>query len=113
MTVLAHAKAEHLGRPLLRISVRARSRWGSCSLSGALSFSWRLILAPPAVLDYVVAHEVAHLAERGHGPEFWRTVARLTEHMVAGRAWLRRHGRELFRYGCGTELLLQVNVQRP
>ena len=95
VTVLAHAKAEHLGRPLLRISVRARSRWGSCSSAGALSFSWRLILAPPAVLDYVVAHEVAHLAERGHGPEFWRTVARLTEHMVAGRAWLRRHGREL------------------
>ena len=102
VTMLAHAKAEHLGRPLLRISVRdVRSRWGSCSSSGALSFSWRLILAPPAVLDYVVAHEVAHLAERGHGPEFWRTVARLTEHMDAGRAWLRRHGRELFRYGCG------------
>jgi predicted metal-dependent hydrolase len=114
VTVLAHAKAEHLGRPLLRISVRdVRSRWGSCSSAGALSFSWRLILAPPAVLDYVVAHEVAHLAERGHGPEFWRTVARLTEHMDAGRAWLRRHGRELFRYGCGIGLLLQVDVERP
>lgn len=114
VTVLAHAKAEHLGRPLLRICVRdVHSRWGSCSSAGALSFSWRLILAPPAVLDYVVAHEVAHLAERGHGPEFWRTVARLTEHMDAGRAWLRRHGRELFRYGCGIGLLLQVDVERP
>jgi predicted metal-dependent hydrolase len=100
VTALAHAKAAYLGRPLLRISVRdARSRWGSCSSAGALSFGWRLILAPPAVLDYVVAHEVAHLAERGHGPDFWRTVARLTEHTDTGRAWLRRHGRELFRYG--------------
>jgi predicted metal-dependent hydrolase len=100
VTALAHAKAGQLGRPICRISVRdARSRWGSCSSTGALSFSWRLILAPPAVLDYVVAHEVAHLAERGHGPEFWRTVARLTAHMDAGRLWLRRHGRELFRYG--------------
>ena len=100
VTALAHAKAERLGRGIARISVRdARSRWGSCSSAGALSFSWRLILAPPPVLDYVVAHEVAHLAERGHGPEFWRTVARLTVHMEAGRLWLRRHGRELFRYG--------------
>jgi predicted metal-dependent hydrolase len=100
VTALAHAKAERLGHPLLRISVRdVRSRWGSCSSAGALSFSWRLILAPPAVLDYVVAHEVAHLAERGHGPAFWRTVARLTEHMDVGRAWLRRHGRNLLRYG--------------
>jgi predicted metal-dependent hydrolase len=100
VTALAHAKAEHFGRRISRISVRdTRSRWGSCSSAGALSFSWRLILAPPAVLDYVVAHEVAHLAERGHGPEFWRTVAGLTAHMDSGRAWLRRHGRELFRYG--------------
>ena len=100
LTALAHAKAEGFGRRISRISIRdARSRWGSCSSAGALSFSWRLVLAPPAVLDYVVAHEVAHLAERGHGPEFWRTVARLTAHMDSGRLWLRRHGRELFRYG--------------
>jgi predicted metal-dependent hydrolase len=97
---LACAKGEHLGRAPQRVSVRdTRSRWGSCSSAGALSLSWRLILAPPAVLDYVVAHEVAHLVERGHGPDFWRTVARLTEHMDAARTWLRRHGRELFRYG--------------
>jgi predicted metal-dependent hydrolase len=100
VTALAHPKAGQLGHRIHRISVRdTRSRWGSCSSAGALSFSWRLILAPPTVLDYVVAHEVAHLAERGHGPEFWRTVARLTAHMDSGRAWLRRHGRELFRYG--------------
>ena len=94
------AKAEKSGRGPTRIAIRdTRSRWGSCSSAGALSFSWRLILAPPEVLDYVVAHEMAHLAHPGHGPEFWRTVAQLTEHMDAGRAWLRRHGRGLFRYG--------------
>ena len=94
------AKADQTGRLPIRISVRdTRSRWGSCSSAGALSFSWRLILAPPEVLDYVVAHEMAHLTHPGHGSEFWLTVARLTDQMDAGRAWLRRHGRELFRYG--------------
>jgi predicted metal-dependent hydrolase len=100
LTERADAQAERLGRSPARISIRdTRSRWGSCSSAGALSFSWRLILAPPEVLDYVVAHEMAHLAQRGHGPEFWRTVAQLTKHVDAGRAWLRRHGRDLFRYG--------------
>lgn len=94
------AKARIVGRPPAGLSVRdTRSRWGSCSSGGALSFSWRLILAPPEVLDYVVAHEMAHLTQPGHGPEFWRTAARLTEHADVGRAWLRRHGRDLFRYG--------------
>jgi hypothetical protein len=93
-------KAGKSGRGPTRIAIRdTRSRWGSCSSAGALSFSWRLILAPPEVLDYVVAHEMAHLAHPGHGSEFWRTVAQLTEHMDAGRVWLRRHGRGLFRYG--------------
>jgi predicted metal-dependent hydrolase len=100
MTERAGALSERLGHSPAHISIRdTRSSWGSCSSTGALSFSWRLILAPPEVLDYVVAHEMAHLAQRGHGPQFWRTVARLTEHMDAGRAWLRRHGRGLFRYG--------------
>ncbi len=100
LSELISAKAGQVGRLPTRISVRdTRSRWGSCSSAGALSFSWRLILAPPEVLDYVVAHEMAHLTHPGHGPEFWLTVARLTDHMDAGRAWLRRHGRELFRYG--------------
>jgi predicted metal-dependent hydrolase len=100
LTERAAAQAQSLARCPSRISIRdARSRWGSCSSSGVLSFSWRLILAPPEVLDYVVAHEMAHLAQRGHGPEFWRIVARLTGHVDDGRAWLRQHGRDLFRYG--------------
>src|SRR5260370_25964159 len=71
----ARALAARIDRRVTRITVRdTRSRWGSCSASGALAFSWRLILAPEAVLDYVVAHEAAHLAEMNHGPRFWRGV---------------------------------------
>jgi predicted metal-dependent hydrolase len=93
-------KAATLGRAPGRITVRdTRSRWGSCSAAGNLSFSWRLVMAPAGVLDYVVAHEVAHLAHRDHGPRFWRTVAALTEDVDGSRAWLRRHGRSLHRYG--------------
>ncbi len=96
----AKAKAAQLDRPLGRIAVRdTRSRWGSCSANGNLSFCWRLILAPETVLDYVVAHEVAHLAVRDHGRRFWRAVATLTEDAAAARAWLRRHGSALHRYG--------------
>ena len=83
-----------------RISVRdTRSRWGSCSAKGNLSFSWRLILAPEFVLNYVVAHEVAHLIERNHGPKFWKLVARLDDQADAARKWLRRNGEALHRMG--------------
>jgi len=83
-----------------RIAVRdTTSRWGSCSAAGNLSFSWRLVLAPVAVLDYVVAHEVAHLAEPNHGARFWAHVARLCDDPQASRAWLRRNGAALHRYG--------------
>ncbi len=76
-----------------------RSRWGSCSGSGNLSFSWRLIFAPEAVLDYVVAHEVAHLIEMNHGPRFWRLVASLVPDSAGPQAWLKRHRGRLFSYG--------------
>jgi len=75
------------------------SRWGSCSATGVLSYSWRLILAPDPVLDYVVAHEVAHLREMNHGPRFWRLVAGLLPDYKAAQAWLSRHGSDLHRYG--------------
>ena len=84
------------GRIALRDTV---SRWGSCSAKGNLSFSWRLVMAPPPVLDYVVAHEVAHLVEHNHGQGFWAHVARLCDDVQAPRAWLRRHGASLHRYG--------------
>lgn len=89
-----HAAA--LQRRVARISLRdPRSRWGSCTATGELMFSWRLILAPSAVLDYVAAHEAAHLVEMNHGPRFWALVARLCPAFQTYRDWLRRHGPDL------------------
>ena len=88
--------SERLGIKHGRITVRdTRSRWGSCASNGNLSFCWRLILAPTFVLDYVVAHEVAHLREPNHSNRFWETVAVLDANMDAGRKWLRQHGETL------------------
>jgi predicted metal-dependent hydrolase len=85
--------AARLGRAPRRLTLRdPRSRWGSCTSEGDLMFSWRLAMAPSAVLDYVVAHEVAHLAELNHSPRFWAEVRRLCPDFEAQRAWLRRHG---------------------
>jgi predicted metal-dependent hydrolase len=82
-----------------RVTIRDQvSRWGSCSSSKVLSFSWRLILAPPFVLDYVAAHEVAHLKEMNHGPKFWSLVRGNFPRMEEARRWLRKHGAELHRY---------------
>jgi predicted metal-dependent hydrolase len=100
LTRRAHAFAARLGRRVARVGVRdPTSRWGSCSASGSLSFSWRLVLAPEPVLDYVVAHEVAHLAEMNHGASFWRLVESLSPGCAAPRAWLRRHRSRLLSYG--------------
>jgi predicted metal-dependent hydrolase len=96
----ARAFADRIGKKIARITVRdTKSRWGSCSATGCLSFSWRLILAPEQVIDYVVAHEVAHLAEMNHGPRFWRVVAGLVSDHAAPRAWLKRHRSRLLSYG--------------
>jgi len=75
------------------------SRWGSCSQSGSLSFSWRLVLAPPFVLDYLAAHEIAHRVELNHSKRFWRTVERIFPEWRRAEAWLRTHGTSLYRYG--------------
>jgi len=83
-----------------RIAVRDQTtRWGSCSSSGVLSFSWRLILAPTLVLDYVAAHEVAHLQEMNHGPRFWDLVRMTMPRMEEAQRWLKRHGGDLHSYG--------------
>lgn len=90
--------ATRLGRQYSRITLRdTRSRWGSCSREGALSFSWRLIMAPPDVLNYVAAHEVAHLAEMNHSSRFWDTVTRIHGPYNTQRAWLRTDGAALHR----------------
>ena len=92
--------AGQFGVAIKRISVRDQSsRWGSCSNSGVLSFSWRLILAPPYVLNYLAAHEVAHLVELNHSPRFWRLVKRVCADSERAKAWLDVHGTDLHRYG--------------
>ena len=92
--------AARIGCRVVRVNLRdTKSRWGSCSGRGNLSFSWRLILAPESVLDYVVAHEVAHLVEMNHGPRFWRLVESLTPNTATPRAWLKRHRNQLLSYG--------------
>ena len=95
-----HARA--LGLSYGRISLRdTRSRWGSCSTQGNLMFSWRLIMAPPQVLDYVAAHEVAHLVEMNHSAAYWAVVARVFPDHKAPRRWLRDQGATLHRYRFG------------
>ncbi len=82
-----------------RLTLRdPRSRWGSCSSEGNLMFSWRLMLAPPDVLDYVAAHEVAHLKHMDHSPAFWATVETLFGDHKPQRDWLRREGASLHRF---------------
>jgi predicted metal-dependent hydrolase len=92
--------AADLGVTVRRVAVRDQSsRWGSCSTTGVLSYSWRLILAPPFVLDYLAAHEVAHLVEMNHSARFWRLVDRLCPNVARAKTWLDMHGADLHRYG--------------
>jgi predicted metal-dependent hydrolase len=96
----ARSKAAQIKETVHRVSVReTRTRWGSCGSDGTLNFCWRLILTPVGVLDYVVAHEVAHLKHMNHGPRFWELTERLTANASNARAWLRQHGDRVLRYG--------------
>lgn len=93
-----HAAA--LGVTIGRIVLKdTTSRWGSCSATGDLAFSWRMILAPAFVLDYLAAHEVAHRREMNHGPRYWAHVERLFPDYERAEGWLRAHGTALHRYG--------------
>ncbi|NQY12873.1 MAG: M48 family metallopeptidase [Henriciella sp.] len=87
---------EQLGVEARRVTVKdTRSRWGSCTSDGRLAFSWRLIMAPPEVLEYVAAHECAHLLEMNHSPAFWGHVSKCRPEWKKERAWLRKNGRDL------------------
>jgi predicted metal-dependent hydrolase len=101
LTSLAHAKAATVERSVRRITVRdTRSRWGSCGPDGRMSFSWRIVFAPPEVLDYLVAHEVAHLVHLNHGPRFWALTRRLCAGPIEPpQAWLKANGETLLQYG--------------
>jgi predicted metal-dependent hydrolase len=97
---LVTAKALAAGVAPRRVTVKdTRSRWGSCAANRNLAFSWRLVMAPSYVQDYVAAHEVAHLRHMNHGPRFWALVSQLTAHTEAAMTWLRVHGPKLLRVG--------------
>ncbi len=104
LTAETHEQAARLGRRVAAVTVRdTASRWGSCSATARIAYSWRLILAPPEVRRYVVAHEVAHLAHMDHGRDFWRVAASLYDgDIAAARRWLRRHGAALHWVGRGS-----------
>jgi predicted metal-dependent hydrolase len=100
LTRRARYYAQRVGRRISRISIRdMTSRWGSCSSLGSLSFSWRLIFAPEGVMNYLVAHEVAHLVVMNHGPRFWRLVESLMPDAPLRQDWLKRHKNALMRFG--------------
>jgi predicted metal-dependent hydrolase len=96
--VTRHARTLKL-RPKKIVVRDQASRWGSCSTTGALSFSWRLVMAPPYILDYVAAHEVAHLQEMNHGPKFWALVRLAYPDLDRAKRWLQIYGMDLHRYG--------------
>ena len=100
LEVASKAAAAALGVTVKRVSIRDQtSRWGSCSTTGVLSYSWRLILTPPYVLDYLAAHEAAHLVEMNHSRAFWRQVERICPDFKRAKAWLDASGADLHRYG--------------
>ena len=99
LTDVAAQKLEQLGLGLADVRViDPKTRWGSCSPDGRMMFSWRLILTPPQVLDYVVAHEVAHRVHMNHSRKFWALCASLTEDAAAARRWLKTHGSAVMVY---------------
>ena len=100
MSELVAAKAQAAQVRPCRVAVKdTRSRWGSCAANRNLGFSWRLVMAPRFVQDYVAAHEVAHLRHMNHGPRFWALVEELTPHTAAAVEWLRTQGPRLLRVG--------------
>jgi len=100
LTALAAAKAQPLGIAPRRVLIKdTSSRWGSCAPDKTIALSWRLVMAPAFVQDYVVAHEVAHLRHMNHGPLFWAQVEQLTPHRRAAIGWLHREGPRLLRVG--------------
>jgi predicted metal-dependent hydrolase len=99
VTMLADEEAEELGVSFKRIEIRdQRTRWGSCSTRGTLSFNWRLVLAPYDVLDYVVVHELCHILEPNHSRRFWKLVETRRPGWRTHRDWLHQHGPELLAF---------------
>ena len=103
--LIKHARvcSEKLGKQPTKITIRDTvAQWGSCSYSGKLSFSWRLILMPSQILEYVVAHEMAHLIEMNHTYRFWKITKQLCDHTSISRNWLKKNGAIFHTYGMAT-----------
>lgn len=99
LTELSAKKAAAINKTIKSVSVRdTKSRWGSCAADGSLSYSWRLIFAPYAAFDYVVAHEIAHLIHLDHSKKFWAICRQLSDDFTEGSYWIRNHGHELMKY---------------
>ncbi len=99
LTERVDVHTDHLNVRRGRLSIRdQKSRWGSCSSKGNLNFSWRLIFMPEDVVDYIAAHEVAHLVHLDHSPAFWKLTRSLCPHMKEAEAWLKKHGASVHRY---------------
>ncbi|MFA7275704.1 MAG: SprT family zinc-dependent metalloprotease [Pseudobdellovibrionaceae bacterium] len=97
---IALEKAARLNKPITQFTIRdMKTRWGSCSTDGKMTLSWRLIFAPPEAIDYVIAHEAAHLIHPNHSPRFWKLCENLCTDFKAGSAWMREHGASLAQYG--------------
>lgn len=97
---MSQDKASCINKTITSVSVRdTKSRWGSCSQDGELTYSWRLIFAPYHAIDYVVAHEVAHLVHMDHSQKFWKLCSELSSDYKSGKAWMKAHGNSLMGYG--------------
>ncbi len=100
LTEATHKYATHLNVSITRITIKdTTSRWGSCSSKGAIAYSWRIIMAPPYVLDYLAAHEVAHRREMNHSARFWKLLRDMCAETDRAEVWLKKHGRSLHDYG--------------
>lgn len=100
LDVMAHEKAALIRRRIAEVQVKDTvSRWGSCGEDGRICFSWRLIFAPIKAIDYVVAHEVAHLVHMDHSANFWAVCENLSRDYDGGKGWMDQNGHELMRYG--------------
>lgn len=109
LEVKSKEKSLSICKKIDKVSVKdTKSRWGSCSSESSISYSWRLIFAPPEALDYVVAHEVAHLKYLDHSKRFWALCRELSENYTEGKHWMRAHGHELMRY---TDRKLTMNPE--
>lgn len=102
MSGLVHDKAAQIGKKVFDVQIRdTKSRWGSCSTDNRIMLSWRLVLAPYEAMDYVIAHEVAHLRHMDHSAKFWKLCAELSDDYEEGKYWMRNHAQELMAFGAG------------